>query len=66
MLNMVFFEYTIIRSTDNRALLVNGNQTTWVNPFNYKNLDLEPFHCVIPLHLEFDFSKSKVDGKTVF
>ncbi|OXA72271.1 hypothetical protein B0A67_08575 [Flavobacterium aquidurense] len=60
--------YNNIRPTDNRSFVVNGNQT--VLQTNAINLDESRFrnvYIVLPLHLEFDFSKPQVsNGKTCF
>ncbi|MFG4002674.1 hypothetical protein [Flavobacterium aquidurense] len=60
--------YNNIRPTDNRSFVVNGNQT--VLQTNAINLDESRFrnvYIVLPLHLEFDFSKPQVsNGKTYF
>jgi hypothetical protein len=60
--------YNNLRSTDNRSFVVNGNQTNLeVNPFNYEDSRFRTVSLVVPLHLEFDFSKSKeIDGKQYF
>jgi len=60
--------YNNIRPTDNRNFVVDGNQT--VLQKNAINLDESRFrnvYIVLPVHLEFDFSKPKiVNGKTYF
>lgn len=60
--------YNNIRPTDNRSFVVNGDQT--VLQTNAINLDESRFrnvYIVLPVHLEFDFSKPKVsNGKTYF
>jgi len=60
--------YNNIRPTDNRNFVVNGDQT--VLQTNAVNLDESRFrnvYIVLPLHLEFDFSKPQVtNGKTYF
>lgn len=60
--------YNNIRPTDNRNFVVDGNQT--VLQTNAINLDESRFrnvYIVLPLHLEFDFSKPQVtNGKTYF
>ena len=60
--------YNNLRSTDNRSFVVNGNQTNLeVNPINYEDSRFRTVSLVIPLHLEFDFSKAKeIDGKQYF
>ncbi|MCD0470828.1 hypothetical protein [Flavobacterium sp. JAS] len=60
--------YNNIRPTDNRNFVVDGDQT--VLQKNAINLDESRFrnvYIVLPVHLEFDFSKPKiVNGKTYF
>ncbi|MFH6993775.1 hypothetical protein [Flavobacterium sp. FlaQc-48] len=60
--------YNNIRPTENRNFVVNGNQT--VLQTNAINLDESRFrnvYIVAPVHLEFDFSRPKVNnGKTYF
>lgn len=60
--------YNNIRPTDNRSFVVNGDQT--VLQTNAINLDESRFrnvYIVLPLHLEFDFTKPQVsNGKTYF
>ncbi|OXG00837.1 hypothetical protein BC749_1011356 [Flavobacterium araucananum] len=60
--------YNNIRPTDNRTFVVNGDQT--VLQTNAINLDESRFrnvYIVLPLHLEFDFTRPQVsNGKTCF
>lgn len=60
--------YNNIRPRDNKSFVVNGDQT--VLETNAVNLDESRFrnvYIVLPLHLEFDFTKPQVrDGKTYF
>lgn len=60
--------YNNIRPTDNRNFVVDGDQT--ILQTNAINLDESRFrnvYIVLPVHLEFDFSKPKiVNGKTYF
>lgn len=60
--------YNNIRPTDNRTFVVNGDQT--VLQTNAINLDESRFrnvYIVLPLHLEFDFTRPQVsNGKTYF
>lgn len=60
--------YNNLRATDNRSFVVEDNQTNLeVNPFNYEDSRFRNVSLVIPLHLEFDFSKAKeIDGKQYF
>ena len=60
--------YNNLRPTDNRVFVANGNQTS-LETFQY-NLDDSRFRNVFmtfPLHLEFDFTKTKdKDGVKIF
>jgi hypothetical protein len=60
--------YNNIRPTDNRTFVVNGDQT--VLQTNAINLDESRFrnvYIVLPLHLEFDFTRPQVsNGKIYF
>lgn len=60
--------YNNLRATDNRSFVVDGNQTKLdVNPVSYEDSRFRTVSLVVPLHLEFDFSKSKeIDGKQYF
>ena len=60
--------YNNIRPTDNRTFVVNGNQTNLeVNTVNLDESRFRNVYLVLPLHLEFDFSKPTVsNGKTYF
>ncbi|AWG23524.1 hypothetical protein FFWV33_01165 [Flavobacterium faecale] len=60
--------YNNLRATDNRAFAVDGNQTKLeVNPVSYEDSRFRTVSLVVPLHLEFDFSKAKeIDGKQYF
>lgn len=60
--------YNNLRATDNRSFVVDGQQTNLeVNPVNYKDSRFRTVSLVFPVHLEFDFSKSKeIDGKRYF
>lgn len=60
--------YNDLRPTDNRNFQVNGNQTDLiVNPVALKDSRFRNVNLVVPLHLEFDFTKPTVkDGKTYF
>jgi hypothetical protein len=60
--------YNNLRATDNRSFVVNGDQTNLqVNPVAYEDSRFRTVSLVVPVHLEFDFSKSKEeDGKTYF
>lgn len=64
------FQYNLLRATENRVFADINNETVLV-PFHtdlrtrqsyFKNV-----YFVVPLHLEFDFSKTKMDGdKKIF
>lgn len=59
--------YNNLRATDNRSFVVNGDQTYLVeNPINLKESRLRNVYLVLPLHLEFDFTKKKIDGDKVY
>jgi hypothetical protein len=60
--------YNNLRATDNRFFVDNGAQTDLVtNPVNMKESRFRNVNLVVPVHLEFDFTKIKeVDGKPVF
>ena len=60
--------YNNLRPTDNRNFQVNGNQTDLViNPVDLKDSRFRNVNLVVPLHLEFDFTKPTViNDKTYF
>lgn len=60
--------YNNLRATDNRFFAVNGNQTNLeVNAVQQDDSRFKNVNLVFPVHLEFDFTKSKErDGKTYF
>lgn len=60
--------YNNLRPTDNRLFVDNGSQTDLVaNPLDMKESRFRNVNLVLPVHLEFDFTKSEVrDGKAVF
>jgi hypothetical protein len=60
--------YNNLRATDNRYFAVNGNQTNLeVNAVQQDDSRFKNVNLVFPVHLEFDFTKSKErDGKTYF
>lgn len=66
----VGFQYNILQASDNRVLADINNETVLVPFFT----DLRPnrtyfknVYFVVPIHLEFDFSKTKMDGdKKIF
>lgn len=60
--------YNNLRATDNRYFAVNGNQTNLeVNAVAQDDSRFKNVNLVFPMHLEFDFTKSKErDGKTYF
>lgn len=60
--------YNNLRPTDNRYFVKNGDQTNLVTaPINLEDSRLRNVYLVVPMHLEFDFSKNKtVNDKAVF
>ena len=60
--------YNNLRATNNRAFVVNGNQTNLeVSAINLEDSRFRNVYVVAPLHLEFDFSGNKTkDGKSHF
>ena len=60
--------YNNLRATDNRYFVADGNQTNLeVNPIRQDDSRFKNVNLVFPVHLEFDFTKSKErDGKTYF
>lgn len=59
--------YNNLRATDNRSFVVNGNQTVLAeNPIHLKESRFRNVYLVLPLHLEFDFTKKKTDGDKVY
>ncbi len=60
--------YNNLRPTDNRSFVVSGNQTTLqTNSINTDDSRFKNVYLVFPLHLEFDFTKTKIkDGKSIF
>ncbi|MFH7016981.1 hypothetical protein [Flavobacterium sp. FlaQc-47] len=60
--------YNNIRPTNNKSFVVNGNQTELqTNAINLDESRFRNVYLVLPLHLEFDFSKPQVsNGKTYF
>lgn len=60
--------YNNIRPTDNRSFVVNGDQTELqTNPINLDESRFRNVYIVLPLHLEFDFTKPQIsNGKTYF
>jgi len=60
--------YNNLRATDNRLFVDNGKETTLeTSPVAMKDSRFRNINLVIPVHLEFDFSKKEVvDGKTIY
>jgi hypothetical protein len=60
--------YNNLRPTDNRVFVKSGNQTNLaVSPINLTDSRFRNVYLVAPLHFEFDFSKTKMNGdKQVF
>ena len=72
--NLLHFKYGVsvmynnLRATNNRAFVVNGNQTNLeTSSINICDSRFKNVYVVAPLHLEFDFSGNKIkDGKSFF
>jgi hypothetical protein len=72
--NLLHFKYGVslmynnLRPTDNRFFVDNGNTTDLeVNPIGLKESRFRNVNIVVPLHLEFDFTKKKQhEGKQIF
>ncbi|MEP6803511.1 MAG: hypothetical protein ABI892_03235, partial [Flavobacterium sp.] len=64
----LYLMYNNIRPTNNKSFVVNGNQTELqTNAINLDESRFRNVYLVLPLHLEFDFSKPQVsNGKTYF
>lgn len=60
--------YNDLKPTDNRLFVDNGSQTVLAtNPLHQDDSRFRNVNLVVPLHLEFDFTKPKIkDGKTYF
>lgn len=60
--------YNNLRPTDNRYFVDNGEQTDLVeNTVNMRDSRFRNVNLVVPVHLEFDFTKKKeIDGKPIF
>ena len=62
--------YNQLNTTENRYFVTNGNQTelaTFPTHLRTKDTYFKNVYVTIPVHLEFDFSKTKiVDDKKVF
>jgi len=60
--------YNDLKPTNNRLFVENGSQTVLVtNPLHQDDSRFRNVNLVVPLHLEFDFTKPKIkDGKTYF
>jgi hypothetical protein len=61
--------YNNLRPTDNRLFVTNGNQTILeTSAINLEESRLRNVFITAPVHLEFDFTKKKIDdtGKNVF
>jgi hypothetical protein len=59
--------YNNLRATDNRSFMVNGDQTNLVeNPIHLKESRFRNVYLVLPLHLEFDFTKKKTSGDRTY
>ncbi len=64
------FQYNMLHATDNRVFVDNGSETVLVTyPIDVKDNHtyFKNVYFVLPVHLEFDFSKIKEkDGKKIF
>ncbi len=60
--------YNNIRATENRSFVVNGDQTNLeVNPIHLTESRFRNVYLVLPVHLEFDFTRPvQSNGKTYF
>lgn len=60
--------YNDLKPADNRFFVDNGSQTVLqTNPLHQEDSRFRNVNLVLPLHLEFDFTKPKIkDGKTYF
>jgi hypothetical protein len=60
--------YNNLRATENRMFVDNGTTTELVeNPVHMRDSRFRNVNLVVPMHLEFDFTKKReYDGKTVF
>jgi hypothetical protein len=60
--------YNNLKSTNNRVFVDNGRQTVLeTDPLTQKDSRFRNVNLVVPLHLEFDFTKPTIkDGKTYF
>ncbi|SHL31321.1 hypothetical protein [Flavobacterium xanthum] len=60
--------YNNLRASNNRYFVADGNQTNLeANPIRQDDSRFKNVNLVFPVHLEFDFTKSKErDGKTYF
>jgi len=58
--------YNNLRPTENRAFVKNGEQTDLeVSPIHLEDSRFHTVFLVVPLHLEFDFSGNKGEGKSI-
>lgn len=62
------FQYNNLRATDNRLFVDNGTTTDLeTSPINMRDSRFRNLNLVVPVHLEFDFSKKREhDGKQIF
>jgi hypothetical protein len=60
--------YNNLRPTDNRAFVANGLETNLeTSSVNLKDSRFRNVYVTFPVHLEFDFSKTKeIDGRKIF
>ncbi len=61
------FVWNNLRPTENRNFVVSGNQTTLqTNPINQDDSRFRNVYLVFPIHLEFDFSPTKIKNGQPF
>jgi hypothetical protein len=61
------FMYNNLRPTDNRYFVVNGNQTNLeVSATHFHDSRFRNVYLVVPMHLEFDFSKKTIKDETTY
>lgn len=60
-------QYNNLRATDNRIHVEDGDQTLLVeSPIDLRESRFRNVNLVLPLHLEFDFTKKKFDGDKAY
>jgi hypothetical protein len=60
--------YNDLRPTENRIFVIDGDQTGLADsPIHLEDSKFRNVHLVVPVHLEFDFTRKKVvDDRTIF